>query len=121
MYKGTHSYDPVKNRIYTRVEGVMQMKDADQFIIDGKEAIDQSKPGFTIIIDYTQASASAADVNERLGELRSYLASKGPKGVATVVSKSLMKAFVSQKLKNQNVDSTTFGTLEEANTYLDSL
>ena len=121
MYKGTHTYDPVKNRIYSLVEGMMQLKDAEEFILTGKKAIDKAKPGFTCIIDYSNAQASPANVNDRLGELREYLSAKGPKGVATVVTKSLVKAFISQKLKNQNVDTTTFGSLEEAHAYLDGL
>ena len=119
-YKGTHKYDAKKNRIISTVVGMMTMKDTDAFISEGKKAVDLAKPGFTIVIDYGQADPSPADVNDKLGELRGYLASKGPKAVATVVNKLLLKGLMNQKLKGQNIDPTTFGSVAEAEAYLDA-
>ncbi|WP_274365176.1 hypothetical protein [Paenibacillus thermotolerans] len=121
MYSGTHKYDSGKNRIYTSVIGMMRMEHTDEFIEGGKRVIDQAKPGFTVVMDYSQGEASPADVNDKLGELRQYLANRSPKRVVTVVNKMLMKSLVSQKLKGDNLNTDTFASVEEADRFLDSI
>lgn len=121
MYSGTHQYNSEKNRIYTTVIGMMRMEHTDEFIKAGKAAIDQARPGFTVVMDYSQGEASPADVNDKLGELRQYLANKSPKGVVSVINKMLLKSLVSQKLKGDRLDVNAFATMEEADKFLDTL
>ena len=115
-------YDREKNRIYVTAVGDWDMAQSDAFLRDYKEAVAQTRPGFTVLSDVRGFRCSTEDVQQNHAEAIKVDAEAGVKKVARVVGSTPLAGFqikrISQNLENYK--SENFDTLEEAESYLDS-
>lgn len=115
-------YDKVKNRIYVIAVGDWDLEQSDAFLKDYKQAIAQTRPGFTVLSDVRRFKCSTEDVQQQHAEAIKADAEAGVRKVARVVGSTPLAGFQIMRISRtvEGYPSRNFQTLEEAESYLDS-
>ncbi len=123
MRKAIQKVDLEKNRIYITVFGFMTADEAHQLNEDYREAIDQCKPGFTVLTDVRYYKPGPPEIQAILAEGPKMAQAAGCKKVARVLveTKPLGGMQIERLAKSSSsYPSRHFETIEEAEAYLDS-
>jgi len=115
-------YDREKNRIYVTAVGDWDIAQSDAFLRDYREAVAQTRPGFTVLSDVRAFKCSTEDVQQQHAEAIKLDAEAGVKKVARVVGSTPLAGFQIKRISRivEDYTSKNFETLEEAEGYLDS-
>lgn len=113
-------YNATKNQVFIKIKGIINKRNVDEYYNTVMTNLNKAKPGLTVILEVTEGKANTPDVEPKMAELRKELIAKQPKGIATVVTSAMMKAYTTRQLKELK-ENNTFGSVEEAEKFLDSL
>jgi len=114
--------DKVKNRIYIYFEGTLNLEQALKLQKSYKDAIDQCKPGFTVLTYAENYSPGDDEVQKIVAEMTKMAEDAGLKKVARVIGSRPLGGMQINRLAKLKTKypSRHFATEKEALEYLDS-
>ncbi len=113
--------DLKKNRLFVTLVGTMQKEEVPQYNADMKKNIGTLKPGFTVLLDLTEAKIFTQEaINlDSLVETKEIAVKAGMSKSAMVVTSPTLKMQFVRNFKSIGSKDEPFGTFEEAEAFLD--
>jgi len=113
--------DPVKNRLYLRLAGMMMDEDAKKVAETILAEIRKLRPGFAVINDISELKPASEKASEELRRAQDASAKAGVKRVIRVVgSKTITNMQWNRTLREaQGMNAETVATVEDAERLLD--
>lgn len=115
--------DTEKNRIYLSFEGFMTLEDAKKLRDDYRNAIEQCKPGYTVVTNAINYKPGTPEVQEVVASMTKMAGDTGCGKVARVVGNKPLGGMQIDRLSKEQAGypSRNFETIEEAEAYLDTV
>lgn len=113
--------DILKNRIYLVLVGYHDIVEATRMKDLYKKAIDGCNPGFTVLVDVSGYKPGSGDVQRVHAEAAKAAKEAGVRKVARVVGSKPLGGMQIERIADEkgHYESAHFGTIEEAEAYLD--
>lgn len=113
-------YDSAKNRQFVRIRELITKDNVVEYCRVIKNILEQTSPGFTILIDMMSEITNTPDVEGEMEELRQLVTAKGVKAIALYTSSTYLIPYLELRL-NEMGTNQIFRSKEAAEAYLDSL
>jgi hypothetical protein len=111
-----------KNRAYLKLIGFWRNTDAvPEYLNDWKKALEDLKPGFSILTDASEMKTHPQDVKMLHAEAQKLTLAAGLAKVAEIIQNDITEFQLDSLAQSTNFPKRSFKTAEEAETWLDSL
>lgn len=113
-------YNSAKNRVYITVDELLTLEKAAKHKEAIMKVIDQTKPGFTLLINLFEGKVQPSESTLEINKAREYGVKKGAKKAALVTNNPVLSMQASRTIKQvENAyEQRIFKTIEEAEAYL---
>ncbi|MFO7890635.1 MAG: hypothetical protein R6V04_09880 [bacterium] len=113
--------DKSKNRIYVRIEGSLTIDEAGRLKNAYEEAVNECKPGFTVLNDVSELRPCISEVQKTLTEITEIASRYGVGKVARIVGDTPIAGLQIERISKSksHYHGEAFKTVEAAEAYLD--
>lgn len=111
-----------KNRAYLKLIGFWRNTEAvPEYLNDWKKALNDLKPGFSILTDASEMNTHPQDVKMLHAEAQKLVIGAGLSKVAEIIKNDITEYQLDSLAQTTNFPKRSFKTIVEAETWLDSL
>jgi len=113
--------DTNKNRVYVRIEGSLNIEEAEQLKEAYADAVDKCSPGFTVLNDVSELHPCIPEVQEILQKITEIASRSGVGRVARVVGKTPLAGLQIDRISKSksHYHGESFKNIDDAEAYLD--
>ncbi len=113
--------DTNKNRVYVRIEGSLNIEEAEQLKEAYADAVDKCSPNFTVLNNVAELRPCISEVQEILKEITDIAHQSGVGKVARIVGETPIAGLQIDRISKSesHYHGESFKSIDEAEAYLD--